>query len=41
MILRSFELEAEGTVTYSSEEGMWVAAVDWDNILELPGNQLP
>jgi hypothetical protein len=38
MILRSFELEAEGTVTYSSEEGMWVAAV---NILELPGNQLP
>jgi hypothetical protein len=41
MILRSFELEAEGTVTYSSEEGMWVAAIDWDNILELPGNQLP
>ena len=41
MTLRSFELEAEGTVSYSSEEGIWVAAVDWDNIQELPGNQLP
>ena len=41
MTLRSFELEAKGTTTYSSEEGIWVAAVDWDNILELPGNQLP
>ncbi len=41
MILCSFELEAEGTVTYSEEEGMWVAVVDWDNILELPGNQVP
>lgn len=41
MVLRSFELEAEGTVTYSSEEGVWVAAIDWDHILELPGNQVP
>jgi hypothetical protein len=28
MMLCSFELEAEGTVTYSSEEGMWVAVAD-------------
>ncbi len=41
IILRSFELEAEGTVTYSSEEGVWVAKIDWDEIQELPGNQLP
>jgi hypothetical protein len=41
LTLRSFELEAEGTVTYSSEEGVWVAGVDWDRILELPGNRVP
>src|SRR4051812_46421083 len=37
IVLRSFELEAEGIVPSSSEEGMWVAAVDWNNILELQG----
>jgi hypothetical protein len=41
MILCCLELETEGTVTYSTEEGLWVAAVDWNSIRERPGNALP
>jgi len=41
MVLSSLELEADGTVTYSKEEGLWVAIVDWDKIVEIPGNHLP
>jgi hypothetical protein len=41
ILIGGLELEAEGTVTYSNEEGVWVARVDWDNIRELPGNRLP
>lgn len=41
IILASLELEAEATVTRSSEEGLWVAKIDWDKIRELPGNRLP
>jgi hypothetical protein len=36
------ELETEGSVTYSTdstEEGLWLAGVDWNNIRELPGNK--
>ena len=29
LVLYCLELEAPGTVAYSSEEGLWVAAVDW------------
>ncbi|HEX4005472.1 MAG TPA: hypothetical protein VHX60_04815 [Acidobacteriaceae bacterium] len=41
LILCSFELESVGTVTYSAEEGLWVAGVEWNNIRKLPGNDLP
>jgi len=41
MTLCSFELETEGTATYSTEEGVWVAKIDWEHIQELPGNELP
>ena len=41
MILCSLELQTEGTATYSTEEGLWVARVDWGHIQELPGNELP
>ena len=41
MILCSLELETEGTATYSGEEGLWVAIIDWKHIQELPGNELP
>ena len=41
IVLSSLELEADGIVTYSKEEGLWVAMVDWDKIVELPGNRLP
>ena len=41
LILFSFELETEGTSTYSTEEGVWVAQIDWGHIQELPGNKLP
>jgi hypothetical protein len=41
IILYSLELETEGIVTYSAEEGRWVAKIDWDHIRELPGNELP
>lgn len=41
LTLYSFELEADGMATHSTEEGLWVAEFNWDNVRELPGNQLP
>ena len=41
MILCSLELETEGIATYSAEEGLWVAKIDWGHIQELPGNESP
>jgi hypothetical protein len=37
MTFGNLELETEGIVTYSTEEGLWVAKFDWDSIRELPG----
>jgi hypothetical protein len=34
LTLYSEELEVEGVVQYSSEEKLWVAAIDWDAIKE-------
>ncbi len=31
----SEELEADAVVTYSDEEKIWVAAIDWDKIREV------
>jgi hypothetical protein len=28
------ELEAKGVVTYSNEENIWVAAVDWNSLIK-------
>jgi len=39
MLLSCVELEIEGIATYSTEEGLWVARVDWDRIRSLPGNE--
>lgn len=39
MLLACIELATEGTATYSAEEGLWVARVDWDRIRSLPGNE--
>jgi hypothetical protein len=41
LTLSSFELEVAGKVTYSAEECIWVATIDWNNIKELPGNRIP
>jgi len=38
MLLSCVELEVEGIVTYSIEEGLWVARVDWDKVRDRPGN---
>jgi hypothetical protein len=38
MLLSCVELEVEGIVTYSTEEGLWVATVDWDKVRDRPGN---
>jgi hypothetical protein len=35
LTLYSEDLEVEGLVQYSSEESLWVAAIDWDAIEEL------
>jgi hypothetical protein len=35
LTLYSEDLEVEGVVQYSSEENLWVAAIDWDAIREL------
>jgi hypothetical protein len=34
LTLGSEGLEVEGDVLYSSEEGLWVAVIDWDAIRE-------
>lgn len=45
LMLYSEELEVEGHVHYSTEENLWVAAIDWDAIRDgeaepaLPGAQ--
>jgi hypothetical protein len=41
MIVCSVELETEGTATYSSDEGLWVARIDWERVQKLPGDELP
>ena len=33
------EAEAEAVATYSKEEGLWVATIDWSKIRDLPGNE--
>jgi hypothetical protein len=35
LTLYSEDLEVEGVAQYSSEENLWVAAIDWDAIREL------
>jgi len=39
ILLCCVELETEGIATYSTEEGLWVAKVNWDRIRSLPGNE--
>jgi hypothetical protein len=39
VVLYCHETEADAFVTYSAEEGLWVATIDWKKIRELPGNQ--
>ena len=34
LILYSEDLEADGVVQYSTEENVWVAVIDWDEIRE-------
>jgi hypothetical protein len=35
MLLSCLELEAEGRATYSEQEHVWVASINWDQIREL------
>ena len=35
MLLSCLELEAEGRATYSEDEHIWVASINWDQIREL------
>lgn len=35
LILYSEELEVDGIVQYSDEEGLWVAIIDWNAIREV------
>ena len=39
VLLYSYEVETEGIVTYSTEEGLWVAKFDQNNMRDLPGNK--
>ena len=39
LLLYCLELEAQGTATYSAEEGGWVAIIDWGQIQDRPGNK--
>jgi hypothetical protein len=32
LVLYCLELEAQGTVAYSTDEGLWVAVVDWADV---------
>lgn len=42
LTLYSEELEVKGQAQYSSEESIWVAAIDWDAIREIePESDLP
>ena len=34
LVLYSEDLEADGVVQYSSEENVWVAVINWDEIRE-------
>jgi hypothetical protein len=36
LTLYSEDLEVEGVVQYSSEESLWVAAIDWNVVKESP-----
>jgi len=38
LVVCSYELEADGVVTYSAAEKRWVAKIDWDKIRHLPGD---
>jgi hypothetical protein len=35
LLIYSEELEADAVVSYSDEEKIWVAAIDWDKIREV------
>jgi hypothetical protein len=35
IIVHDEELEADGIVRYSDEEGIWVATIDWDAIRQI------
>jgi uncharacterized protein YPO0396 len=35
LLIYSEELESDGIVTYSDEEKIWVATIDWDKIREV------
>jgi hypothetical protein len=35
LLIYSEELEADAVVTYSDEEKIWVASIDWDKIREV------
>ena len=35
LLLYSEDLEVEGVVAYSTEEKVWVAVIDWDDIHEI------
>ena len=37
MLLYCLEGETEGVVSYSAEEGLWVATIDWDKVRDGPG----
>ena len=39
ILIYCHEAEAEATATYSKEEGLWVAVIDWSRMRELPGNR--
>ena len=36
IVVYSEELEADAWVTFSSEEGIWVASIDWNEIRTVP-----
>ncbi len=39
LLLSCLEMEGDGIATYSTEEHVWVARVDWEKIRSLPGNE--
>jgi hypothetical protein len=39
VLLYSYEVETEGTVTYSAEEGLWVANFDAKNVRDKAGDE--